>query len=383
MNVQKGVFKNLYKNLITPVLKKDSGIDAEYLTNVSLSLLSFSSRKYNWPIVSSILKNLNEEFSVVDKRLTQNICGINFCNPIGLAAGFDKNGNAANIWKDFGFGFAELGTVTKFAQNGNPKPRLFRLAEEEAALNRMGFNNNGAENLVKNFVEQGIEFKKNRENICLGINFGKSKITGLSQAKDDYLTSLKLLIPYCDYAAINVSSPNTEGLRSFHDQEEMKKLLSGVNKVIKEKKIDCPIVLKISPDINDNEISKIVDLVRSHKIQGVVVSNTTDSNRDNLSDIKKHETGGLSGQPLKDISTNLIKKFYKETKGKIKIIGVGGVDSGKSAFEKITAGADAIQLYTGMVYKGPGIVKEIKKELISILKKENLKNISDAVGINA
>ena len=154
MNEQKGVFKNLYKNLITPVLKKDSGIDAEYLTNLSLSLLSFSSRKYNWPVVSSILKNLNEEFSVVDKRLTQNICGINFCNPIGLAAGFDKNGNAANIWKDFGFGFAELGTVTKFAQNGNPKPRLFRLAEEEAALNRMGFNNNGAENLVKNFAEK-------------------------------------------------------------------------------------------------------------------------------------------------------------------------------------------------------------------------------------
>ena len=146
MNEQKGVFKNLYKNLITPILKKDSGIDAEYLTNLSLSLLSFSSRKYNWPLVSSILKNLNEEFSIVDKRLTQKICGINFSNPIGLAAGFDKNGNAANIWKDFGFGFAELGTVTKFAQNGNPKPRLFRLAEEEAALNRMGFNNNGAEN---------------------------------------------------------------------------------------------------------------------------------------------------------------------------------------------------------------------------------------------
>ena len=163
----------------------------------------------------------------------------------------------------------------------------------------------------------------------------------------------------------------------------MKKLLSGINKVINEKKIDCPIALKISPDINDNEISRIVDLVSSHKIQGIVISNTTDSNRDNLSDIKKHETGGLSGQPLKNISTNLIKKFYKETKGKIKIIGVGGVDSGKSAFEKITAGADAIQLYTGMVYKGPGIVKEIKKELISSLKKENLKNISEAVGINA
>ena len=134
MNEQKGVFKNLYKNLMTPILKNDSGIDAEYLTNLSLSLLSFSSRKQNWPVISLILKNINKEFSIVDKRLTQNICGINFSNPIGLAAGFDKNGNAANIWKDFGFGFAELGTVTKFAQNGNPKPRLFRLAEEELSL---------------------------------------------------------------------------------------------------------------------------------------------------------------------------------------------------------------------------------------------------------
>ena len=152
---------------------------------------------------------------------------------------------------------------------------------------------------------------------------------------------------------------------------------------MKEKKIDCPIAIKMSPDINDNEIGKIVELVSNYKIQGLIVSNTTDSNRDDLSDIKKDETGGLSGQPLKDISTNLIKKFYKETKGKIKIIGVGGVDSGESAFEKIRPGADAIQLYTGMVYKGPGIVKEIKKDLISILKKENLKNVSEAVGINA
>ena len=141
MNEQKGVFKNLYKNLMNPILKNDSGIDAEYLTNLSLSLLSFSSRKKNWPIISSILKNLNEELCIVDQRLSQKICGINFYNPLGLAAGFDKNGNAANIWKDFGFGFAEIGTVTKFSQDGNPKPRLFRLAEEEAALNRMGFNN--------------------------------------------------------------------------------------------------------------------------------------------------------------------------------------------------------------------------------------------------
>ena len=163
----------------------------------------------------------------------------------------------------------------------------------------------------------------------------------------------------------------------------MKKLLSGLNKIKKEKKIDKPIAVKLSPDINDNEIGRIVELVKSQKIQGIIVSNTTDSNRENLSDLKKNEKGGLSGQPLKNISTKLIKKFYKETRGEIKIIGVGGVDSGRSAFEKISAGAKAVQLYTGMVYKGPGIVKEIKKDLILTLKKEKFKNISDVVGINA
>ena len=182
---------------------------------------------------------------------------------------------------------------------------------------------------------------------------------------------------------INISSPNTEGLRNFHDKKELEKLLTGLDKIKKNKKIIKPIGIKLSPDINDEEISTIVELINKHDIQSIIISNTTDRNRENLSDFKKSEVGGLSGQPLKDISTNLIKKFYKETKGTIKIIGAGGVDSGQSAFEKITAGAVAVQLYTGMVYKGPGIVKDIKKELISILKKEDLKNISQAVGINA
>ena len=192
---QKGVFNKIYKNLVAPILKKDTGIDAEYLTNFSLNLLAFSSKNKNWPLMASIIKNLNQEFCVVDEKLHQKICGIDFYNPLGLAAGFDKNGNAANIWRDFGFGFAEIGTVTKFAQSGNPKPRLFRLAKEEAALNRMGFNNNGAENLVKNFLNQGVGTIKNREKNCLGINFGKSKITSLSKATEDYLTSFKFLIP--------------------------------------------------------------------------------------------------------------------------------------------------------------------------------------------
>ena len=185
------------------------------------------------------------------------------------------------------------------------------------------------------------------------------------------------------YLTINISSPNTEGLRDFHDQKELEKLLTGINKIKKDKNISKPIVIKLSPDIKDIEINKIIELIIKYKIEGIILSNTTEKNRENLKDIQKNEKGGLSGQPLKDLSTTLIKKFYKETKGKIEIIGVGGVDCGQSAFEKISAGANAVQLYTGMVYKGPGVVKQMKKELISILKKENIRNINEAIGINA
>ena len=372
-------------------------------------------------------------FNVENEEILEtSLLGKTISNPVGLAAGFDKSAEVYNSLFKFGFGFIEVGTVTPKQQLGNPKPRIFRLEKDQALINRLGFNNHGSETVSK-------RISNNQPDGFLGINIGPNKET--KNKEDDYYICLSRLGIYAGYITINISSPNTEGLRDFHDQGEMKKLLSGINKIVKEKKIDCPIMIKISPDISDNEISKIVELVGRHKIQGIIVSNTTDSNRDNLSDIKKHETGGLSGQPLKDISTSLIKKFYKETKGKIKIIGVGGVDSGESAFEKITAGADAVQLYTGMVYKGPGIVKEIstslikkfyketkgkikivgvggvdsgesafekitagadavqlytgmvykgpgivkeiKKDLISILKKENLKNVSEAVGINA
>tara|TARA_A100001011_G_scaffold85474_1_gene89526 strand:+ start:183 stop:1229 length:1047 start_codon:yes stop_codon:yes gene_type:complete len=295
-------------------------------------------------------------------------------NPIGLAAGFDKSAEVYNSLFKFGFGFIEIGTVTPKRQLGNTKPRIFRLEKDHALINRLGFNNHGSEIISK-------RISKNHPEGFLGINIGPNKDT--KNKEEDYYACFSRLSSLAGYITINISSPNTQGLRNFHNQEQLKKLLTGLNKIIKEKKIDRPIAIKISPDIKDNEISKIVELVSSHNIKGIIVSNTTDGNRDDLLDIKKNEIGGLSGQPLKDISTKLIKNFYKETKGKIKIIGVGGVDSGQSAYEKITAGADVIQLYTGMVYKGPGIVKEIKKDLISILKKENLKNISEAVGINA
>ena len=381
---QKRLINNIYKNLITPVLKYDSGIDAEYLTNISLNLLSFVSKKRNWPLLANLIKNLNEEFCVTDSRLNQNICGINFSNPIGLAAGFDKNGNAAKIWSDFGFGFAEIGTVTKFSQPGNPKPRLFRLAEEQAALNRMGFNNNGAEKLVENFLKQGVDLKNKRNNTCLGINFGKSKVTSLSSANEDYLTSLKLLIPFCDYAAINVSSPNTEGLRKLQDPTLLKELLREFKTLP-----NCPpLFVKIAPDLSYRDIEDICNLIRDEKINGIIATNTS---LDRLGLEKRkikqtglalsEENGGLSGRPLQQKANEIIKHIHSIDKN-ITLIGVGGIDSPESAWERICSGASLIQLYTGWIYQGPQLVPDILNGIIKQLNFHQLTNINEAIGSN-
>ena len=381
---QKGMFNNIYKNLVTPILKKDVGIDAEYLTNFSLSLLTFSSKNRNWPLISRVIKSLNQEFCVVDKRLHQKICGIDFCNPVGLAAGFDKNGNAANIWKDFGFGFAEIGTVTKFAQSGNPKPRLFRLAKEQAALNRMGFNNNGAENLVKNFLKQNVDLKKHRKNNCLGINFGKSKITSLSKATEDYLTSLKLLIPYCDYAVINVSSPNTEGLRKLQDTILLKELLREV------KNLDnCPpLFVKIAPDLSYKDIEDICQLIIDENIDGIIATNTSlDRLGFEQRKIKQtglllsEENGGLSGKPLQQKANQIIRHIHNIDKN-INLIGVGGIDSPESAWERICSGASLVQIYTGWIYKGPQLVPNILNGILKQINIHQLSNVREAIGSN-
>ncbi len=381
---QKGMFNNIYKNLVTPILKKDVGIDAEYLTNFSLSLLTFSSKNRNWPLISRVIKSLNQEFCVVDKRLHQKICGIDFCNPVGLAAGFDKNGNAVNIWKDFGFGFAEIGTVTKFAQSGNPKPRLFRLAKEQAALNRMGFNNHGAENLVKNFLKQNIDLKKHRKNNCLGINFGKSKITSLSKATEDYLTSLKLLIPYCDYAVINVSSPNTEGLRKLQDPILLKELLREV------KNLDnCPpLFVKIAPDLSYKDIEDICQLIIDENIDGIIATNTSlDRLGFEQRKIKQtglllsEENGGLSGKPLQQKANQIIRHIHN-IDNNINLIGVGGIDSPESAWERICSGASLVQIYTGWIYKGPQLVPNILNGILKQINIHQLSNVREAIGSN-
>ena len=297
-----------------------------------------------------------------------------FKNPIGLAAGFDKSAEVYNPLFKLGFGFVEVGTVTPREQFGNAKPRIFRLEKDQALINRLGFNNHGSE-IISNRLSENIPEG------FLGINIGPNKDT--KNKAEDYYICLSKLAPHSGYITVNISSPNTEGLRDFHNQDEMEKLLTGLNKIKKDKKINQPIVLKLSPDISESEVSPIIELIKKHKVNGIITSNTTDQNREKLVDLKKFEKGGLSGKPLRDISTNLIKKFYKDLNRKITIIGVGGVDSGESVFEKIAAGADVTQLYTGMVYKGPGVVKEIKRELISILKNKKIKNISDAIGINA
>ena len=292
-------------------------------------------------------------------------------NPIGMAAGFDKNAEVYNSLFKLGFGFVEVGTVTPLKQYGNPKPRVFRLVEDEALINRLGFNNYGAMNVLE-------RIKSNRQNGLLGINIGPNKDT--ENRLNDYIECLKTFYEVADYITINISSPNTEDLRSFHDQTKLNELLETIDKEKKALNTQVPIAVKVSPDINDQEINKISEVLLNNNIEVIIISNTSDSTRENLSNIQGHQKGGLSGKPIEKKSTDLISNFYKILKGKIKIIGVGGVDSGKGAYEKFLAGADYIQLYTGMVFRGPNIVNMIKKELKELLTKDGVKNYTEIIG---
>ena len=310
-------------------------------------------------------------FEVEDEQMLKiELLGKSFPNPIGLAAGFDKSAEAYNSLLRLGFGFVEVGTVTPLKQFGNPKPRVFRLEDDYALINRLGFNNDGIEAIKSRIQSEG---KKG----ILGINVGPNKET--KDQKNDFCLGLKNFFDIADYITINISSPNTEGLRDFHEQQKLADLLSSLNKIKKDKKSNIPLLLKISPDIKDNYISEIIQQAINNNISGIVLTNTTNTNRENLVS-KNTEEGGLSGEPLQKISTKMIKKFYKQLNGKIPIIGVGGVNSGKSAYEKILAGASLLQLYTGFVYRGPSAAKDIKKELIQILKSDGVKNIKDLVG---
>ena len=300
-------------------------------------------------------------------------------NPIGMAAGFDKSAEVYNPLFKLGFGFVEVGTITPKKQLGNPKPRIFRLEEDEALINRLGFNNDGLEVITKR-LEEG----KLKKQGILGVNVGPNYDS--NSFENDFLKCISSLVKLslADYITINISSPNTENLRDFHDENKLDSLMNEINKQKKElQSNNIPIFLKVSPDIKDYSIEKISEVIINQNIEGLILTNTTNLSRSSLKSSNKNQVGGLSGKPLTELSNKIIKKFYKKLRGKTFIIGVGGVDSGQSAFEKISAGANAVQLYTGMIYKGPGIAKEIKKDLINILRKEKIKNIEEAVGINS
>ena len=303
--------------------------------------------------------------------LETTFCGKKLSSPVGVAAGFDKNAEVYNPLFNLGFGFVEVGTITPKPQYGNPKPRVFRLEEDEALINRLGFNNSGSEEISSRISK---ETKKG----VIGINIGPNKDS--ENRIEDYVNCFNKFHSLADYITINISSPNTENLRDFHNQDELNSLVKELKNEKKKLNSKIPIAVKVSPDLNDEQIEVISKILLDQEIEIIIVSNSSDKNRDKLNNINKLEKGGLSGKPLYEISNNIISKFYKLLGNKIKIIGVGGVDSGETAFEKIIRGASLVQLYTGMVYKGPGIASSISSELIDILKNKGFKNISEAVG---
>ena len=292
-------------------------------------------------------------------------------NPIGIAAGFDKNAEVYNPLFKLGFGFVEVGTVTPLSQYGNPKPRVFRLEEDCALINRLGFNNNGADDARSRII-------KKKPIGMLGVNIGPN--WNSENKIEDYLNCLRKFHDIADYITINISSPNTENLRDFHNNEELKNLLESIHNEKEKLKSNIPIAIKISPDINQKKVEEICRTILDYGIKAVIVSNTTDGNRDSLKNHKKFQKGGLSGKPLNEISNKLINNFYKILNNKIDIIGVGGVDSGETAYQKFMHGAKFVQLYTGMVFHGPKIVSKISDELNNILETNNVKKLSDIIG---
>lgn len=288
------------------------------------------------------------------------VMGINFPNPVGLAAGLDKQGNCANAMSQFGFGWLELGTVTPLPQPGNPLPRMFRLAEHHAIINRMGFNSSGLDQFLDNV-------RRTRPGIITGINIGKNASTPVDQATSDYLHCLEMVYPYADYITVNISSPNTSNLRSLQQDDALDHLLGQISfrrqQLSEQQGQRVPLVLKIAPDLNHGQIQAIADQLRKHNLDGVAATNTTVSRPAVDHHPDANQDGGLSGEPLREMATNVIRSLYQNLQGEISIIGIGGIDSAESAMEKFEAGADLIQLYTGFVYQGPGLIREIVRSL--------------------
>lgn len=305
----------------------------------------------------SLLKSL---YTVEDPRLEREVFGLKFKNPVGLAAGFDKNAEYIEHMANFGFGFIEIGTVTPKPQPGNDKPRMFRLVNDEALINRMGFNNQGAD------VAAGrLKHLKNRNGVIIGGNIGKNKVTPNEEAVNDYIYCFHSLYDYVDYFVVNVSSPNTPGLRDLQEKAPLMHILNILQGLNAEKPTAKPILLKIAPDLTDSQLDDIVEIVTETKIAGLIATNTTISREGLQSDPNLvKETGGVSGKPLTKRSTEVIKYIHTKSNGAFPIIGVGGIHSAEDAIEKLNAGASLVQVYTGFIYEGPALISKICKKLI-------------------
>jgi dihydroorotate dehydrogenase len=390
---------DIYTIGIRPLLFSGLKADPEQLHRQSMQMLNWLNEQEHRPPVQWFRHRLRQAFCFHHPCLERSLWGCSFQNPIGLAAGFDKDGIAAYLWSDFGFGFAELGTVTLHPQPGNPQPRLFRLLEDQAVLNRMGFNNQGAAALAERLRQAEGRRQKavsaTKENSAnpsppfspfpLGINLGKSKITPLDAAVEDYLGSFRLLKELGDYFVVNVSSPNTPGLRSLQASEQLAPILAALQQ---ENQGQKPLLVKIAPDLEWEAIESILDLAQAHQLAGIIATNTT-IRRDHLKTQMiaatgksiTEEAGGISGQPLRARSTEVIRFIYQQTGGTLPIIGVGGVFTAEDAWEKITAGASLVQTYTGWIYEGPWMVRRILQGLVQKLEERGMKAIEEAVGV--
>lgn len=336
----------MYHYLIKPLLFQ---FDPERVHHFTFSFIAFICKI---PGVKSIIKSV---YKLEHRALEREVFGLKFKNPVGLAAGFDKNAELYQELSAFGFGFIEIGTVTPKPQDGNPKKRLFRLKKDQAIINRMGFNNQG--------MNAVVERLKSNKNVLIGGNIGKNKVTPNEHAVDDYKLCFEALYDYVDYFVVNVSSPNTPNLRELQDKEPLTKLLNALQVENQNKQKQKPILLKIAPDLTNDQLLDIIDIVTLTKIAGVIATNTTIS-RDGLESNDKNEVGGLSGKPLTRKSTEVIKFLSEKSNKAFPIIGVGGIHSADDALEKLEAGASLVQLYTGFVYEGPALIKAINKAIL-------------------
>jgi dihydroorotate dehydrogenase len=312
------------------------------------------------PMMRSLFKKI---FYIYDSRLQRVLMDLRFANPVGLAAGFDKDGKYFADMTALGFGFIEIGTVTPRPQDGNPQPRLFRLPDSEALINRMGFNNEGADALAARLKS----YLKTENAPIIGINIGKNKVTPNENAQADYLYCFEKLFDYADYFVVNVSSPNTPDLRALQDKEPLMNLLQTIQQQNVLKKNPKPILLKIAPDLTDSQLDDILDIIETTNLAGIIATNTTIARqplKENADFIQTIGMGGLSGKPVKERSTAVIRYLRTHARRKIVLIGVGGIHSGADALEKMEAGADLVQVYTGLIYEGAGLVKNINQYLL-------------------